>query len=100
MSVRAYRARAAVLFRARRRVSFASVARVVRTRCRAPFALGLGIRFFGSVRFGSSVLVDIRFFKNWNRNSKIKKPEPTSSVLGSSVRFLGSNRTVTVTLKF
>ena len=38
MSVRAYRARAAVLFRARRRVSFASVARVVRTRCRVPFA--------------------------------------------------------------
>ena len=26
--------------------------------------LGLGIRFFGSVRFGSSVLVEIRFFKN------------------------------------
>jgi hypothetical protein len=39
MSVRAYRARATVLFRARRRESFASVARVVRTRCRAPFAL-------------------------------------------------------------
>jgi hypothetical protein len=33
MSVRVYRARAAVLFRVRRRVSFASVARVVRTRC-------------------------------------------------------------------
>jgi hypothetical protein len=39
------------------------------------------------LRFGSSVLVEIWFFKNWNRNSKIKKPEPTSSVLGSSVRF-------------
>jgi hypothetical protein len=26
--------------------------------------VGLGIRFFGSVRFGSSVLVEIRFFKN------------------------------------
>jgi hypothetical protein len=38
MSVRAYRARVAVLFHARRRESFASVARVVRTRCRAPFA--------------------------------------------------------------
>jgi hypothetical protein len=38
VSVRAYRARAAVLFCARRLVSFASVARVVRTRCRAPFA--------------------------------------------------------------
>jgi hypothetical protein len=38
MSVCAYRARAAVLFRARRRVSFASVARVVRTPCRVPFA--------------------------------------------------------------
>jgi hypothetical protein len=33
MSVRAYRAHSAVLFRARRRVSSA---RVVRTRCRAP----------------------------------------------------------------
>jgi hypothetical protein len=39
MSVRAYRARAAVLFRARRRVSFASVARVIRMRCHAPFTL-------------------------------------------------------------
>jgi hypothetical protein len=39
MSVRAYRTRVAVLFRTRRRVSFASVVRVVRTRCRAPFAL-------------------------------------------------------------
>ena len=40
MSVRAYRARAhvVVLFRACRSVSFASVARVVRTRCRVPFA--------------------------------------------------------------
>jgi hypothetical protein len=37
MSVRAYRARVVVLFRARRRVSFASVARVVCTRCRVPF---------------------------------------------------------------
>jgi hypothetical protein len=36
MSVRAYRARAVVLSRARRRESLASVARVVRTRCRAP----------------------------------------------------------------
>jgi hypothetical protein len=36
MSVRAYRTRAAVLFRARHHVLFASVARVVRTRCRAP----------------------------------------------------------------
>jgi hypothetical protein len=27
-------------------------------------ALGLGVRFFGSVRFGFSVLVEIRFFKN------------------------------------
>jgi hypothetical protein len=35
MSVHAYRARDAVLFRARRRVSSA---RVVRTRCHAPFA--------------------------------------------------------------
>jgi hypothetical protein len=24
----------------------------------------LGIRFFGSVRFGSSILIEIRFFKN------------------------------------
>jgi hypothetical protein len=31
---------------------------------RGPLPLGLGIRFFGSVRFGSSVLVEIRFFKN------------------------------------
>jgi hypothetical protein len=38
MSVRAYRVRAAMLFRARRRVSFASVARVVCTRCCVPFA--------------------------------------------------------------
>jgi hypothetical protein len=38
MSVRVYRARTAVLFRARRRVSFASVARVVCTRCCVPFA--------------------------------------------------------------
>ena len=38
MSIRAYRARAAVLFRARRRVSFASVARVVGTHCRVLFA--------------------------------------------------------------
>jgi hypothetical protein len=38
MSVRAYRARAAVLFHAHRHVSFASVARVVRTRCRTSFA--------------------------------------------------------------
>ena len=30
----------------------------------APSEVGLGIRFFGSVRFGSSVLVEIRFFKN------------------------------------
>jgi hypothetical protein len=35
MSVRAYRARVAVLFRARRRKSFASVARVVRVLSRA-----------------------------------------------------------------
>jgi hypothetical protein len=38
MSVHAYRARATVLFRARHRVSFASVARVVRTPCHVPFA--------------------------------------------------------------
>jgi hypothetical protein len=38
MSVCAYRVHAAVLIRARRRVFFASVARVVRTRCLAPFA--------------------------------------------------------------
>jgi hypothetical protein len=38
MSVRAYRARSTVLFRARRHVSFATVARVVRTRCRMTFA--------------------------------------------------------------
>jgi hypothetical protein len=38
LSVLAYHARATVLFHARRRVSFASVARVVRTRCRALFA--------------------------------------------------------------
>lgn len=30
----------------------------------SPPYVGLGIRFFGSVRFGSSVLVEIRFFKN------------------------------------
>jgi hypothetical protein len=44
MSICAYRAHAAVLFRARRRESFASVARVVRTRCRAPFALPRAFR--------------------------------------------------------
>jgi hypothetical protein len=38
MSVRAYRARSVVLFHARRHVSFVSVARVVRTRCRVSFA--------------------------------------------------------------
>ena len=38
MSVHAYRACVAVLVRARRRVSFASIARVVCKRCRAPFA--------------------------------------------------------------
>jgi hypothetical protein len=28
------------------------------------FSVGLGVRFFGSVQFGSSILVEIRFFKN------------------------------------
>jgi hypothetical protein len=37
VSVRTYRARVAEQFRARRRMSFASVTRAVRTRCRAPF---------------------------------------------------------------
>jgi hypothetical protein len=32
-----HRSRVIVLFRARRRVSFAIVARAIRTRCRAPF---------------------------------------------------------------
>jgi hypothetical protein len=52
------------------------------------------------IRFGSSVFVEIWSFKNYNQNSKIKKLESTSSVFSSSVRFLGSNQTITVTLKF
>ena len=31
-------------------------------------SLGVGIRFFGSVRFGSSVFEEIRFLENRNRS--------------------------------
>jgi hypothetical protein len=46
MSVRAYRARTAVLFHARRHVSFASVARVVARRSRVSRALSRVVRAY------------------------------------------------------
>jgi hypothetical protein len=49
MSVRAYRARAAILFRARRRESFASVARVVARRSRVSRALPRAVRAYSTL---------------------------------------------------